>query len=66
MILNKLYDLYLKRRNTVKWAKRLGVIVGENTMIAPTVSFSSEPYLIAIGNNVQVTNNVSFNTHGGG
>lgn len=50
----------------VKWARRMGVEIGENTMIAPTVSFSSEPYLIKIGNNVQVTDNVSFNTHGGG
>lgn len=64
-ILGKIYNLYLQRRNTVKWARRMGVEIGENTMIAPTVSFSSEPYLIKIGNNVQVTDNVSFNTHGG-
>ena len=60
MILN-----YLKRRNPIKYARSLGVIIGENTTIAPTVSFSSEPYLIEIGNNVQVTDCVSFNTHGG-
>ena len=65
-ILNKVYNLYLNRHDTVKWARRLGVKVGDNTMIAPTVSFSSEPYLITIGDNVQVADNVSFNTHGGG
>lgn len=65
-IVRKIYYLYLNRRNTVKWARKLGVTVGNNTMIAPTVSFSSEPYLISIGNNVQITDNVSFNTHGGG
>lgn len=65
-IIKRLYSLYLKRYKTAKWARILGVSVGENTWISPTVVFSSEPYLISIGKNVQVTNSVAFLTHGGG
>lgn len=31
-----------------------------------TIKFGSEPYLIEIGDYVQVTTDVSFSTHGGG
>ena len=65
-ILRQLYNVFLKRRNPVKWARKIGVVVGDNTMIAPSVVFSSEPYLIQIGSNVQITNNVFIHTHGGG
>lgn len=47
-----------------KEAKHLGVIIGENCLIS-TRYWSSEPYLIKIGNHVQVTDCVSFHTHGG-
>ncbi len=46
-------------------ARHLGVNIGEHCLIS-TRYWSSEPYLITIGNNVQVTDNVSFHTHGGG
>lgn len=48
-----------------KEARHLGVKIGKNCLIS-TRYWSSEPYLIIIGNNVQVTDNVSFHTHGGG
>lgn len=48
-----------------QYARHIGVAIGDNCFIA-TRNFSSEPYLIKIGNNVQVTNNVSIHTHGGG
>ncbi len=65
-LLNKLYLVYLKYSNPVKRARLLGVKVGENTMISSNVFFSSEPYLIEIGNNCQITSGVVINTHGGG
>jgi acetyltransferase-like isoleucine patch superfamily enzyme len=65
-IINRLYNAYLHKTNTVKWARRIGVKVGEHTMIAKTVVFPSEPYLITIGNNVQLTKFVTIHTHGGG
>ena len=48
-----------------KYARRLGVTIGENCLIC-TRYWSSEPYLITIGNNVQITEDVRFFTHGGG
>ena len=47
------------------YARHLGVVIGKNCLIA-TRRWSSEPYLIVIGNNVQITENVWFYTHGGG
>lgn len=47
------------------YARHLGVTIGENCLIG-TRCWSSEPYLITIGNNVQITENVRFYTYGGG
>lgn len=47
------------------YARHLGVKIGNNCLIS-TRNWSSEPYLIEIGDNVQVTSNVYFHTHGGG
>ena len=41
----------------IKYAKHIGVEIGENCLIA-TKKWPSEPYLIKIGNNVQITNEV--------
>lgn len=46
------------------YAHYLGVKIGDNCMIA-TRNWSTEPYLITIRNNVQVTQDVHFHTHGG-
>lgn len=48
-----------------KYAKHIGVTIGKNCLIA-TKDFSSEPYLITIGNNVQLTKGCQIHTHGGG
>lgn len=48
-----------------KYARHIGVRIGHNCFIS-TREFSSEPYLISIGNNVQITRNVAIHTHGGG
>lgn len=48
-----------------KQARHLGVKIGENCLIC-TRYWSSEPYLITIGNNCQIAHNVSIHTHGGG
>lgn len=49
----------------IDYARHIGVFVGENSFIA-TRKWSSEPYLITIGNNVQITSGVAIHTHGGG
>ena len=47
------------------YARHIGVRIGNHCLIE-TRYWSSEPYLITIGNHVQVTRNVSIHTHGGG
>lgn len=47
------------------YARHIGVKIGKNCLI-DTRNWSSEPYLITIGNNCAVTHNVSIHTHGGG
>ena len=47
-----------------KYARHIGVKIGKNNFIA-TKNFGTEPYLITIGNNCQITDNVYFHTHGG-
>lgn len=60
-----LYILKLIFWSKEKYAKKEGVTIGKNCWIA-TRQFGSEPYLITIGNHVQITENVRFFTHGGG
>lgn len=64
--IDSLVNSYLRKTDPVKWARRLGVTVGEHTAISPDTHFPSEPYLVSIGNHVQVTRAVSIYTHGGG
>lgn len=63
-IIQKLYLSYLKRTDTIKWARKLGVKIGKNCRLL-SVTFSTEPYLIEIGDHVSATN-VHFETHDGG
>lgn len=50
--------------NEEEYARRIGVSIGNECKIK-TRNFGSEPYLITIGNNVQITSGVKFFTHGG-
>ena len=47
------------------YARSIGVNIGKGCFIS-TRGWSSEPYLVYIGNNVQVTRGVMIHTHGGG
>lgn len=47
------------------YARSIGVIIGQNCDIG-TRNFGSEPFLISIGDHVQITSGVSFITHDGG
>lgn len=48
-----------------KYARHIGVSIGKHCFIS-TREWSDEPYLITIGNHVQLTRCVSIHTHGGG
>ncbi len=47
------------------YLRKIGVKIGKNCSIH-TRKFGTEPYLISIGDNVQITDDVAFFTHGGG
>ena len=60
------FSFILKKINCTKYWKKQGVSIGENTHIASNVVFGSEPYLVEIGNNCNITEKVEFITHDGG
>lgn len=62
----RLYYNYISR-NKVKYARKLGVRVGANCkfMVDPVKCFGTEPWLISIGDNVEITSGVEFLTHEG-
>ena len=64
-MLKKIKTLWLKYSYTPEeYAKKIGVKIGKNCYIS-TKKFSSEPYLIEIGDNVRIAPGTSFYTHGG-
>ena len=50
----------------IKYTKSLGVKMGSNVRIMDKVSFGSEPYLVELGSDITISNNVEFITHDGG
>lgn len=57
----------LKLRNSVQIAKKIGVRVGKECRFLddPISMFGTEPYLIKIGDHVELTNGVKLITHDG-
>lgn len=53
-------------RNSVKFARKIGVNIGKETHFVDCPSFSSEPWLISIGDNTKISSEVAFVTHDGG
>lgn len=49
-----------------KYAKHIGVNIGTDNFVADKGCWSSEPYLITIGNHCDITKDVKLFTHGGG
>lgn len=62
--MNKLLLLYWRCKSPIAYARHIGVSIGEGCLIS-TREWSTEPYLIKIGNHVQITRGVSIHTHGG-
>lgn len=50
----------------IGYYRKQGVTIGENCSMLGKIEFGSEPYLISIGDNVRITNGVTFVTHDGG
>lgn len=54
-----------RHRYTLKYAKLLGVKIGNNNRFTGVPDFCTEPWLIEIGNECLITQNVRFHTHDG-
>lgn len=64
-IINRVIRFYLSRYGSPeKYGRYLGVKIGKGTTVGSKI-WSTEPYLITIGDNCQITANVQFHTHGG-
>jgi acetyltransferase-like isoleucine patch superfamily enzyme len=66
-ILNRIQLMLLRiasNERKIKYLRKQGVIIGEDCLIN-TMSFSTEPYLIEIGNHVAIANGTEFITHDG-
>lgn len=61
-IFKKIYERYFL--SAEEYARHIGVRIGDNCLIA-TRYWGAEPYLISIGDRVQITSNVRSFTHGG-
>ena len=66
VLIRRVRYLYYKYilRDPVKYLRRLGASIGTDCSIM-IWSLGSEPYLVRIGDHVQITNGVKILTHGG-
>lgn len=53
-----------QKRDPIGYVRSIGVTVGERCVIE-SFNFSTEPWLISIGNHVEITTDVTFITHDG-
>ena len=67
LFLKKLFDR-ISRKDSITIAREKGVRIGEDCRVLadPYHCFGSEPYLVEIGNHVEITNGCRFITHDGG
>lgn len=64
----KILKKMLKKKflSPYEYAVYIGVNIGEDCFVPDKDTWSSEPYLITIGNHCQITSGVRIFTHGGG
>lgn len=67
-IVDRIWNVYIHPEKRVEYARKLGVRIGDNCQILcdPVNAFGTEPWLITIGNHVDITTDVQFLTHEGG
>lgn len=56
-VVKKLTALWKSKRDPIKYAREIGVKVGENCKFFST-DFGSEPWLVEIGNHVEISGGV--------
>lgn len=57
---------YVWYRQPIKYAKWLGVRIGDNSLIISHPNWGTEPYLISIGSHTEISFDCTFLTHDGG
>jgi acetyltransferase-like isoleucine patch superfamily enzyme len=63
--LNKKLLLIYSNEKRIKYLRKLGIKIGKDCHIN-IISFSSEPYLVEIGDHVAIAHDTDFITHDGG
>ncbi len=66
-IFDKIYLRILSRKDPIRYARKIGVNIGENNRIVSCRHgmFGTEPYLVSIGNNCLFSGDIKFLTHDG-
>lgn len=64
-VIRWMMDFYDKKRNPIKYAKRIGVKIGNNCKLNGSPNWGSEPYLISLGDHTEVSFDCAFITHDG-
>lgn len=64
-LVSKLLSFYQERKDPVKFAKKIGVTVGNNCRFIGPQKWGSEPFLITIGDNTLISFECAFVTHDG-
>ena len=65
-MIKKLYKKYLKTFRPYKYALKCGVNFKGSIQIFGKVTWGTEPWIISLGENVVITDDVKFITHDGG
>ena len=63
--LHRLYLFILKKQNPQKYARTIGVSIGEYCKLNGSPEWGSEPWLISIGNHSEISFDCVFITHDG-
>lgn len=59
------YDWYLKKTDPMKYAKRIGVHIGNRCRLNGSPEWGSEPWLVQIGEHTEISFGCAFITHDG-
>jgi acetyltransferase-like isoleucine patch superfamily enzyme len=63
----KLYQMFWCKINPIRYARKIGVNFPENELhVYGKIDWGTEPWIITLGNNVHITDDVKFITHDGG
>ena len=62
--IKKIPSFFIKKIDPIGYVRKEGLKIGKNCVIE-SFNFGTEPYLIAIGNHVEIATNVTFITHDG-